>query len=133
MATKLKMHGFRVEKLGGPEVLHFEDLDLPAPGAGQALVRLHAAGVNYADVGQRSGLYPAQLPFVPGLEGAGVVEQVGAGVTNVKPGDRVAYTGQPGSYAEANIVRADALIPLPDEFDFIQGASFPLQGMSAHY
>lgn len=128
-----KVRGFRVEKLGGPEVLQFVDIELPSPGTGQALVRVHAAGVNFLDVGQRKGLYPAKLPLVLGVEAAGVVEQVGDGVTTVKPGDRVAYTGGPGSYAEANLVRADQLIPLPDEFDFVQGAAFPLQGMTAHY
>jgi NADPH:quinone reductase len=128
-----KTRGFRVEQLGGPEVLQLVDIELPAPGAGQALVKLHAAGVNFLDVGQRKGLYPAKLPLVLGVEASGVVEQVGDGVTNVKPGDRVAYTGGPGSYAEANVVRADQLIAMPDSFNWIQGAAFPLQGMTAHY
>lgn len=128
-----KVHGFRVEQTGQPNVLHFTDIELPPPGPGQALVRLHAAGVNFLDVGQRKGLYPAKLPFTPGVEAAGVVEEVGEGVTDVKPGDSVAYTGGPGSYAEANVVSADQLIPLPPDFDYIKGAAFPLQGMTAHY
>jgi NADPH2:quinone reductase len=131
--VKTKVHGFRIEHTGGPEVMKFSEYELDPPGPDQALVRLHAAGVNFLDVGQRRGSYPTQLPFTPGYEGAGIVEQVGQSVTNVKPGDRVAYTGQPGSYAEANIVRADSLIPLPPDFDFVKGAAFPLQGMTAHY
>jgi NADPH2:quinone reductase len=135
MTTKgiTKVRGFRVDKLGGPDVLHLSDLELPTPGPGEALVRLHAAGVNFLDVGQRKGLYPSALPIALGAEGAGVVEQVGEGVTTVKPGDRVAYTGTPGSYAEASIVRTETLIPIPADMDFIQAAAFPLQGMTAHY
>lgn len=135
MTTKgiTKVRGFRVEQLGEPDVLRFTDIELPPPGPGQALVRLHAAGVNFLDVGQRKGLYPAKVPFTLGVEASGIVEQVGEGVSSVKPGDRVAYTGGPGSYAEANIVSADQLISLPADFDFIKGAAFPLQGMTAHY
>jgi NADPH2:quinone reductase len=128
-----KARGFRVEKIGGPDVLNFTDLELPAPAAGQALVKVHAAGVNFLDVGQRKGLYPAKFPMTLGVEGTGIVEQVGQGVTTVKPGDRVAWTGVPGSYAEAVLAPADQLIPLPADFDFVQGAAFPLQGMTAHY
>lgn len=128
------MKAIRVEKLGGPEVMKLEDIaPIEEPGPGQAVVRVVAAGVNFADVGQRRGIYPREVPFTLGLEGAGVVESVGLGVTNVKPSDRVAFTGIPGTYAEAIIADAGRLIPLPDDFTFEQGAAFPLQGMTAHY
>jgi len=127
------MRAVRVNEYGGPAVLQLQDIETPRPAAGQALVRLRAAGLNFIDIYQRRGTYARKLPFTPGLEGAGVVEAVGEGVTNVKPGDRVAYTGQPGAYAEASIVQAESLIPLPEGFSFEQGAAFPLQGMTAHY
>ncbi len=128
------MKAIRVEKTGGPEVLELQDVaPIEEPAPGEAIVRVVAAGVNFMDVQQRTGRYPTQLPFTPGMEGAGVVESVGEGVTGVKPGDRVAYSGQPGAYAEASAVRADRLIPLPDEFSFEEGAAFPLQGITAHY
>ncbi|HVH59152.1 MAG TPA: quinone oxidoreductase [Candidatus Sulfotelmatobacter sp.] len=128
------MKAIRVEEHGGPEVLRLEDLaPIEEPGPGQAVVRVVAAGVNFADVGQRRGSYPREVPFTLGLEGAGVVESVGPGVTNVKPSDRVAFTGIPGAYAEAILADASRLIPLPDDFTFEQGAAFPLQGMTAHY
>ena len=97
------------------------------------MVRVAAAGVNFLDVGQRRGTYPRQVPFTPGVEGAGVVESVGEGVRNVKLSDRVAFTGMPGAYSEAILADADRLIPLPSEFTFEKGAAFPLQGMTAHY
>ena len=128
------MKAIRVEEQGGPEVLKLEDIaPIEEPGPGQAIVRVVAAGVNFVDVGQRRGTYPRQVPFTPGVEGAGVVESVGEGVTNVKPSDRVAFTGVPGAYAEAIVVDASRLIPLPDHFTFEQGAAFPLQGITAHY
>jgi NADPH2:quinone reductase len=128
------MKAIRVEQAGGPEVLKLQDIaPVEEPGPGQAVVKIAAAGVNYLDVQQRSGRYPVALPFTPGLEAAGVVESMGNDVTNVKPGDRVAYTGQPGAYAEASAVAASSLIPLPDQFTFEQGAAIPLQGMTAHY
>jgi NADPH2:quinone reductase len=128
------MKAIRVEELGGPEVLKLEDIaPIEDPGPGQAVVRIVAAGVNFMDVGQRRGTYPRQVPFTPGAEGAGVVESVGQGVTNVKPFDRVAFTGLPGAYAEAIVADATRLIPLPNDFTFEQGAAFPLQGMTAHY
>jgi NADPH:quinone reductase len=124
----------RVEKQGGPEVLKLKDVAAIAkPGPGQAVLRLAAAGVNFMDVGQRRGSYPREVPFTPGMEGAGVVESVGEGVRDVKPGDRVAFTGIPGAYAEALVADAARMIPLPDDFSFVQGAAFPLQGMTAHY
>jgi NADPH:quinone reductase len=128
------MKSIRVEKQGGPEVLKLVDIAaIGAPGPGQAVVRMVAAGVNFVDVGQRRGTYPREVPFTPGLEGAGIVESVGEGVRNVKPTDRVAFTGLPGAYSEAMLADAERLIPLPDEFTFEEGAAFPLQGMTAHY
>ena len=128
------MKAIRVEKQGGPEVLKFVDIaPIEAPGPGQAVVRVVAAGVNFLDVGQRRGTYPREVPFTPGVEGAGVVESVGEGVGNLKPSDRVAFSGVPGTYSEAVLADADRLIPLPDGFTFEEGAAFPLQGMTAHY
>jgi NADPH2:quinone reductase len=128
------MKAIRVSEYGGPEVLREQEVEVPSVGPGQVLVRLHAAGVNFADVYQRRGGFgPSQLPFTAGREGAGVVESVGAGVDTVKPGDRVAYAGVHGSYAEASVVPADRLIPLPADLPFEQAAAFPLQGMTAHY
>lgn len=137
MATgvKTKVQGIRISQYGESEVLKLEDYELPAPGAGEALVRLQAAGLNFLDIYQRRGSmgYKLPLPYTPGHEGAGVVEQVGEGVTLVKPGDRVAYTSVLGSYSQAAIVPVDKLIILPAELSFEQGAAFPLQGMTAHY
>ena len=128
------MKTIEVEKTGGPEVLNIQDIGgLEPPGPGQALVRIVYAGVNFMDVGQRRGTYPREVPFTPGLEAAGVVESVGDDVSWVRPGDRVAYTGEPHAYAEASLVREERLIPLPDDISFEQGAAFPLQGMTAHY
>ena len=128
------MKAIRVEALGGPDVLKLEDVaPIGEPGPGQAVVRVVASGVNFADVGQRRGTYPREVPFTIGLEGAGVVASVGEGVRGVKPSDRVAFTGVPGAYAEAVVADAWRLIPLPDDFSFEQGAGFPLQGMTAHY
>jgi NADPH2:quinone reductase len=131
--VKTKVQGIRITQCGGPEVMKYSDFELPAPGKGEALVRLHAAGVNFIDIYQRRGTYKVALPYTPGFEGAGVVEQVGEGVDHVKVGDRVAYSSTLGSYAQANIVPAWMLIPLPKEISFEQGAAIPLQGMTAHY
>ncbi len=131
--VKTKIHGIRVEAHGGPEVLKYSEFELRNPGPGEALVKVYASGVNFIDVYQRRGTYPVSLPWTPGLEAAGVVESVGEGVTVVRPGDRVAYTGVPGSYAQSSVVAAERLIPLPAELTFEQGAAFPLQGMTAHY
>jgi NADPH2:quinone reductase len=127
------MKAIRVNQFGGPEVLHLEEIETPTPGPGEARVRLRAAGVNFVDVYQRRGNYPVPLPCTPGREGAGVVDAVGPGVSEVRVGDRVAYSGIPGSYAEASVVPADRVLPLPDDLSFEQGAAFPLQGMTAHY
>jgi NADPH2:quinone reductase len=127
------MRAIRVPQYGGPEAMKLEEVPTPKPGPGQALVRLEAAGVNYIDVYQRSGLYKNPLPVPLGLEGAGVVEEVGAGVTTVKPGERVAWTGLPGSYATHTVVPADRLVTLPAGVDARSGAAVMLQGMTAHY
>ena len=127
------MRAIRVHEYGGPEAMRLEELPMPKPGDGQVLVRLEAAGVNFIDVYQRSGLYKGQLPLPLGLEGAGVVEARGSGVTTVHAGDRVAWTGVPGSYATHNVVPADRLVALPAGVDARAGASAMLQGMTAHY
>jgi NADPH2:quinone reductase len=127
------MKAIQIEQHGGPEVLTFREVAIGAPGPGQVLVRILATGVNYVEIYQRAGRYPVKLPWIPGGEASGVVEAVGANVTNVAPGARVAYTGQPGAYAEKSIVQADRLIPLPAGMSFEHGAAFPLQGMTAHY
>jgi len=130
------MKAIQVKELGESEVLHWQDVEeLPMPAAGYAQIKLMAIGLNYIDVYRRSGAYPEllPLPFIPGQEGAGIVEAVGDGVENVKPGDRVAYCNILGSYAEMSNVPADRLIPLPNDITFEQGAALPLQGMTAHY
>jgi NADPH2:quinone reductase len=128
------MKAIRVSNYGGADVLKLSEAEpKPKPVAGQALVKIHAAGVNFVDIYQRRGIYPAKLPFIPGLEAAGVVEAVGEGDTGVSPGDRVAYTGHMGSYSEYTAIDARRLIPLPDQLSFVEGAAFPLQGMTAHY
>lgn len=126
------MKAIQVQQYGGPEVLKIKDVVIGHPGVGQALVKIKAAGVNFIDIYQRRGTYPVPLPYIPGLEAAGVIEEVGEGVS-LKKGDRVAYIHEPGAYAEACVVKADRLILLPQEFSFEQGAAFPLQGMTAHY
>jgi NADPH2:quinone reductase len=123
----------RVHETGGPDVLKWEDVDVPAPGAGEALVRQTAAGLNFIDTYQRSGLYPIALPAIMGNEGAGVIEAVGDGVTEVKPGDRVAYHSAPGAYAEQRIVPSWLLAKLPDDISDQQGASMMLKGGTAQY
>jgi NADPH2:quinone reductase len=129
------MKAMRVTKAGDPSVLQLENLPTPKPGPGEALVRNHTIGVNFADIYMRNGSarVPVPFPFTPGIEGAGVVESVGEGVTEVKPGDRVAYAGGPGSYAEYYVAKAMQLAPLPAEFSFDQAAAIMLQGCTAHY
>lgn len=127
------MKAVRIHTPGGPDALRYEDVSEPAPSAGQAAVRLGACGVNYIDVYFRTGQYKTQLPLTLGLEGAGSVTAVGAGVTDVKVGDRVAWTGVPGSYAQVAVVPADRLVKLPDGLSFKDGAAAMLQGMTAHY
>lgn len=128
------MKAIRISNYGDANELKYAaDAEKPAPGKGQALVRIHAAGVNFVDIYQRRGTYPVKLPYIPGLEASGVVEAVGANVSGIAPGDRVAYTGHPGSYAEYTAIDAGRLIRLPDGMTFGEGAAFPLQGMTAHY
>jgi NADPH2:quinone reductase len=127
------MRAIRVPQYGGPEAMQLTELPTPRPSAGQALVRLEAAGVNFIDVYQRTGLYKNPLPVPLGLEGAGVVEAVGDGTASVRVGQRVAWTGIPGSYATHAVVPADRLVALPDGVDSRTGAAAMLQGLTAHY
>lgn len=127
------MKAIQISQYGGSDVLQVKELPTPTPQAGEALVKLKAAGLNFIDIYMRTGRYTNPLPFTPGLEGAGVVEAVGEGVTEVKVGDRVVYTSAIGSYAEYNIVKAWQLIPLPASMSFEEGAAFPLQGLTAQY
>lgn len=127
------MKAIQVLKTGGPEVLTLVDLPAPEPKASEAVVRIEASGVNFIDVYYREGRYPAQLPFVLGQEGAGTVTAVGPEVTLVKSGDRVAYTGQLGSYAELAAVPAERLVRIPDTVSTRDAAAAMVQGMTAHY
>lgn len=137
------MQAILVREAGGPEVLRPASLDIPTAKAGQALIRVHSAGVNYIDTYHRSGLYPKELPFIPGLEGAGVIESIGppaaaaaagsAGAEALRPGDRVAWTDIPGSYAEYLAAPVNRLVRIPGELGFDQAAAAMLQGMTAHY
>lgn len=127
------MKAIRVHRPGGPEALALEDVPEPAPAAGQAVVRIEAAGLNYIDVYFRTGAYKAEMPFTLGLEAAGTVTAVGAGVGGVRVGDRVAYAGVPGAYAQYAAVPADRLVGLPSGVSTKQGAAAMLQGMTAHY
>jgi NADPH2:quinone reductase len=122
-----------VSRTGGPEVLELAEHDPGAPGPGQARVRVRAAGVNFIDVYFRTGLYPRPLPYVAGLEGAGVVEAVGPGVEGLAAGDRVAWASAPGSYADAVVAPADRLVRLPADVADDVAAAAMLQGMTAHY
>ena len=126
------MKTMRVHEPGGPQALTFEDVPLPEPGPGEARVRLHAIGVNFIDIYHRTGLYKVPPPFTPGSEGAGVVSAVGPDAA-VRAGDRVAWAGVLGSYAEEAIVPADKLVPVPDGMEWEDAAAAPLQGMTAHY
>jgi NADPH2:quinone reductase len=129
------MKAIRAIRAGDPSVLQLEDIPQPKAGPGEALVRIHVAGVNFADIYYRNGSArtPIPFPFTPGIEGAGVVEAVGDGVSEVKAGDRVAYAGGLGSYAEYHAVKVGQLAPLPKEMSFEDGAAVILQGLTAHY
>lgn len=127
------MRAIRVHMPGGPEVLREEELPTPAPGPGEALVRVEAIGVNYVDIYQREGIYRMAHPFTAGSEAAGVVESVGPQVQEVRPGDRVAYAGVLGAYASHAIVPAARLVPIPEGVDARVAAAVMLQGMTAHY
>jgi NADPH:quinone reductase len=123
----------RVHATGGPEVLQYEEVDVPRPGPGEAVITIAASGVNYLDVQYRTGLLKVPTPFVIGSEGAGVVADVGPGVTEVKVSDRVVYAMTLGSYAEYAVVPAWKLVPLPQSIDLQTGAAVMLQGLTAHY
>jgi len=127
------MKAIQVQKYGGPEVLTLADVEAPKPAPNQALVEIRAAGVNYIDIYYREGRYPVPPPFINGQEGAGVVSALGSEVTTLQVGDRVAYTGVPGSYAEYAAVPADRLVKIPEKIDFRHAAAAMLQGMTAHY
>lgn len=129
------MKAVRVHQNGGPEALRYEDVEVPAPGAGEVLVRHTAIGLNFLDVYYRSGLYPAPngLPLTPGGEAAGVVEGIGAGVTALRKGDRVAYTTPLGAYAEQRVIAADRVVKVPDEVSDEQAAAMMLKGLTAAY
>ena len=124
----------RIHQAGGPDVMRYESVAVPAPGPGEALVTHGAVGLNFIDCYHRSGLYPLPLPAVIGMEGAGVVEAVGTGVSEVKVGDRVAYAAPPpGSYAEQRVIPADRLVVLPEDISERQAAAMMLQGMTVEY
>jgi NADPH2:quinone reductase len=129
------MRAIRIERTGGPEVLQPVEIDAAGePGPGEIRVRHHACGINFIDTYHRTGLYPMPLPGVLGVEGAGIAEAVGPGVTHVQPGDRVAYTTmRPGSYAEARLVPAIPVVRLPDSIDFERGAAMMLKGLTVQY
>ncbi len=127
------MKAIRVHEPGGSDALQYEDAPLPEPKAGEARVKLEAIGVNFIDVYHRSGQYKLDVPFTPGSEAAGIVDAIGADVTEVQVGDRVAYAMQIGAYAEYAVVPAWKLVPVPDEVDFKVAAAVMLQGMTAHY
>ncbi|MBA3791850.1 MAG: quinone oxidoreductase [Rubrobacter sp.] len=128
------MKAIRVRETGGPEVLSFEDVDVQEPGPGEARVRLAASGVNYIDTYQRSGLYPKDLPFTLGMEGAGEVEAVGEGVEELSSGDYVAFASAPGSYAEYVVAPVEKLVPFNVTLvEARVAAAIMLQGMTAHY
>jgi len=128
------VHAIRIHETGGPEVLRWEEIAVPAPATIEAMVRHEAVGLNFIDIYHRTGLYPLPLPSGIGLEGAGIVEAVGSGVTDLKPGDRVAYAGGPvGAYAEARNIPADRLVKLPEAIAFKTAAAMMLQGLTAQY
>jgi len=127
------MKAIRIHETGGTEKLVYEDIPKPLPDPGQVLVKIHSIGINFIDVYFRSGLYKSPLPFVPGMEAAGTVEALGENVIDPKPGDRVAYAGVIGAYAEYALVPARQLIRMPDGIDFETAAAAMLQGMTAHY
>jgi NADPH:quinone reductase len=123
----------RIFKTGGPEVMEYVDVEVGEPGLGEARVRQAASGLNYVDVYYRTGLYPQPLPAGLGVEGAGVVEAVGDGVSDLKPGDRVAYIGRPGAYAELRTLPASVLVRLPDAIGSDTAAAMMLQGLTVQY
>ncbi|HVT50469.1 MAG TPA: quinone oxidoreductase [Dongiaceae bacterium] len=130
----MKANAIRIHETGGPEVMRWEEVDVPAPGAGEVTLKQHACGLNFIDTYQRSGLYPMQLPSGLGLEAGATVEAVGPGVTDFKPGDRVAYCTAPaGAYSTYRNYPTERLIKLPDSIDFETAAAMMLQGMTVEY
>ena len=127
------MKAIRVHENGGPEVLKFEEVPAPQPGPGEVLLKVAAAGVNFIDIYYRLGQYKVEMPYTPGDEASGTVEAVGEGVTEFKPGDRVAHCQKMGSYAEYQVVPASRLVPVPEGVDLKQAAAVLLQGITAHY
>ncbi len=127
------MRAIRIHKFGGPEVLSYEEVPIPQPGDGEARVKIEAIGINYIDVYFRTGLTKAALPLTLGQEAAGVVDTIGPGVTDLRPGERVAYSSVQGSYATHAIVPAWRLVPIPAGMDTRRAAAVMLQGMTAHY
>ena len=124
-------HAIRIHETGGPDVLQWEEVDVGDPGPGEIRIRQEAAGLNFIDVYHRTGLYKQELPFTPGVEGAGVVDAVGPDVTNVKKGDRITYAGPIGGYAEQRLIDADRVVKLPKGVSCDQAAAMMLQGMTA--
>jgi NADPH2:quinone reductase len=128
------VHAIRIDKQGGPEVLTWQTVELGAPGPGQIRIRHTAVGLNFIDVYHRNGHYPVQTPATPGMEGCGVVDEIGAGVTDLKVGDRVAYAGGPlGAYTEARLIPADRVVKVPAGITDQQAASMMLKGLTAQY
>jgi NADPH:quinone reductase len=127
------MKAVRVYEPGGIDKMFYEEVSTPSPGPGQALVKIRAIGLNFIDVYFRTGLYKAPMPFILGMEAAGIVEAVGDNVRDLAPGDRVAYAGVAGAYAECAVVNSWQLVRLPDNLDFNAGAALMLQGVTAHY
>src|SRR6185503_333621 len=123
-------HAIRIHETGGPEVLKWEEIEVGEPGSGQVKIRQEAAGLNFIDVYHRTGLYKQDLPFTPGVEGAGIVEAVGPDVANLKPGDRVAYAGPVGGYAEERLIAAERVVKLPDGISTEQAGAMMLQGLT---
>ena len=127
------MRGIQIKRYGGPDVLEYGELPNPTPGPGEALVRVRIAGVNFTDVYQRTGVYAGPLPYIPGVEGVGIVEKVGSGVTDVKVGARVGWVMIKGGYAELISLPAQRLVPIPDGIDDRTAVAILLQGMTAHF
>jgi NADPH:quinone reductase len=127
------MKMIRVHETGGPEQMIYEEAPAPSPNPNQVIVKTYAIGLNFIDIYFRTGLYKSPLPFTPGMEAAGVVDSVGKDVTSVKAGDRVAYAGSIGAYAEYVPINPEQLVPLPDGIDFQTAAAVMLQGITAHY
>jgi NADPH2:quinone reductase len=127
------MKAIRISQTGGPEVLRYEDIDVPSPGSGEVLVKIEASGVNFIDIYYREGLYKTDPPFTNGQEAAGTVVDTGSGASGLRTGDRVAYTGVLGSYAEYAVVPANRLVRVPDGIDARTAAAIMLQGMTVHY